>query len=188
MKKNILFLFLTLFLLSGCTFKYIFQSTYFDDVVSELLKPFPNNYGDRIDEGEAILVTDFVDISTLNNVKRTQLGLILSNELKSELFKKYRYKIKDIELANRFKINQTGFKLISRNLKELEITNDYSNLIFIGTYSVTTTKLILFLRLVDITDGNILYSSTVQTVLTKEIKDMLKPKKLERIIYTPMVL
>ena len=188
MKKNILFLSIFLFLLSGCTFRYVFQSTYFDDVVSELLKPFPNSYGDRIDEGETILVTDFVDINTLDNARRTQLGLILSNKLKSELFKKYKYKIKDIELANRFKINQTGFKLISRNLKELDIKNDHSNLIFIGTYSVTSTKLILFLRLVDITDGNILYSSTVQTVLTKEIKDMLKPKKLERKIYTPMVL
>ena len=74
-----------------------------------MLKPFPNSYGDRIDEGETILVTDFVDINTLDNARRTQLGLILSNKLKSELFKKYKYKIKDIELANRFKINQTGF-------------------------------------------------------------------------------
>jgi hypothetical protein len=188
LKKIVLISLFSLIVFGGCAYKNIFYSTYFDEISQNLVEPLPENYGDRIDDGETILVTDFVDVNTLENDQRTQLGLILSNKVKSELFKKYNYKIKDIELANRFKINQNGFKLISRNLKELDIKDNHSNLIFIGTYSVTSTKLIVFLRLVDLLDGNILYSTTTQTVLTKEIKDMLKPKEFKRVIHTPLVL
>jgi hypothetical protein len=135
-----------------------------------------------------VYVTDFVNISNLKNA--SDLGFLLSDEFKVALLSncEENLKIKELTLGQNLRLGKHGVSILSRDLSKLKRQSISStSKIVVGTYAITQQKLIVFVKVIDLTTGNILYSSNVSVKLNKEIL------KLEGIddtlkIYSPMVL
>ncbi len=122
---------------------------------------------------QMIMVTDFVKIGTLRN--DTKLGFILSNKLKNALVQKG-FRVKEAEVSKFFEIGSTGLKLLSRdksNLLSDEVKLKYA---LVGTYTATSKRLIIFVKLIDITNGLIVESYTKDIPITPEIIDLVDEK------------
>ncbi len=182
MIKNIVFSLAIVIFISGCTlikesdesfkFKYL-QSTMvtdFDDVVEDLLEQLcptilelKNKRHDK-----PFYVVDFVNLENLQN--NTELGFLLSDELKTLVTQKCDRSIYSIEYKKYLSIGEQGTSLLSRDLDELHQTkvnrNTYA---LVGTYTMTQRQLIVYLKLVDLSTGVILKAATEKTTLTDEI-------------------
>lgn len=133
---------------------------------------------------EVVLVPDFVNINRLRN--RSKLGFLLSEQMKNSLSKRGII-VKEIELGKDFQYGKHGFNLLTRDQKDIkdkEIDNNYA---FVGTYSITTQSLIVFIKLIDINNGNILSSAYSETLIDEEILD-LERSASQPLIISPMVL
>jgi len=114
----------------------------------------------------------------------------LSDEFKVALLSncEENLKIKELTLGQNLRLGKHGVSILSRDLSKLKRQSISStSKIVVGTYAITQQKLIVFVKVIDLTTGNILYSSNVSVKLNKEIL------KLEGIddtlkIYSPMVL
>lgn len=114
-------------------------------------------------------ILDFVNINDLNN--HSQLGLVLSNQLKTDLLKECKGMVlKEIEIGKKIKLGESGSKILTRELEEIraKVVDENSNLV-IGSYALTSENLLLFIKVVDLVNGTIKTSTTVSTALTKEI-------------------
>ncbi|MDY0326635.1 MAG: FlgO family outer membrane protein [Arcobacteraceae bacterium] len=121
------------------------------------------------DLGKDFYVVDFVNIENLEN--KSQLGFILSNHLKSNFFKVCSdLTIKEIELGKNIKLGRNGSKILTRELDELKskVVEENSNIV-IGTYAITTDRLMIFLKVIDLETGIIKSSTSTATPLTAEI-------------------
>ncbi|MCK9336336.1 MAG: FlgO family outer membrane protein [Arcobacteraceae bacterium] len=121
------------------------------------------------DLGKDFYVVDFVNIENLEN--KSQLGFILSNHLKSNFFKVCSdLTIKEIELGKNIKLGRNGSKILTRELDELKskVVEENSNIV-IGTYAITTDRLMIFLKVIDLETGIIKSSTSTATPLTTEI-------------------
>ncbi len=104
--------------------------------------------------------SDFVDYFTiLDNHKLNFGSLYLSNILKNQLISQYSVGIKDIELAKDFIFNKNGFKVLTRNYKNVDLDIQNYEHIIVGSYVVKGSEIILFLKLIEISTGNIVASS-----------------------------
>ena len=139
----------------------------------------------NIMQNDVILVSDFVNLDRLQN--HSKLGFLLSDTLKNSLLNK-NIIVREVELGQDFRIGKHGFNMLSR--KQNEIYSDVENERFavVGTYSVTTKRLILFIKLIDIRTGSILSSSTESTMIDEEILELERTPKDGRTIYAPVVL
>jgi len=162
------------------------QATNYEVLISKLVSKSSKKIEKTITAKDILLVSDFVNLEKLEN--RSKLGFILSNMLKNELSSKYNITIKEVELAKHFKIGSQGFKILSRRSQEIDNNIGSSEYVLVGTYSITPKQLILFIKLVDIYNGNILTSSTIRTKTTNEIIQLESTNKKRRIIYNPLVL
>lgn len=204
MKQIILTLALALaFLFSGCSlinsssesfkFKY-FQSTgttNFNILTHNLLKDLSDTILTIKSKKRNILplyVTDFVNVKDLDN--RSQLGFILSDELKTNITQDLNWPIYQIEFAKYLKVRQTGTKLLSRKISDLKYKSmDDNTYALVGTYAITQRQLLIYLKLINLKNGVILKSATKRLTLTDEIKNL--EKKTEEIklqIFQPVVL
>ena len=100
---------------------------------------------------EKILVTDFVDITSLNNY--TRLGYVLSNNIKNSIINNYDIDVIEAEVSRYFKISGNGIKVLSRDVEKLRSTNFNVRYAVVGTYTYSTNELIVFVKLIDLKTG-----------------------------------
>lgn len=191
-KRNIVIKVLSLFLipllLTSCAlrYKHIDGATDFNSIIKNLVDESYEKIGKNLAKDDVVLVSDFVNLDYLKNYSK--LGFLLSASLKDSLSSK-NIIVREIELGKDFKIGKHGFNLLSR--KSNEIYNEVENERFavVGTYTVTTKRLIIFIKLLDIRTGAILASSTTSAFIDDEILELEKvPKEKTRAIYAPVVL
>ena len=199
MKKFIL---LPLFLLffNGCVLinegkdsfklKY-FQPTHitnFSSLVEELFEGVEKKMF-FLDKRNPIYVIDFVNLKDLEH--RSHLGFMLSEEIKTQVTQKLDIPVVSIEYMKYLKFGKDGSKFLTRDVSKIRNskinTNTYA---LVGTYTFTQRQLIIYLKLIDLTNGVILKSSTVSARLTDEIIEfeLKKQKEIAPVIFKPMTL
>lgn len=186
MKQSFLAIFITIFL-SGCfSLNNIVNSdnkenpTDFNYLTSHLIDDgFINGFlgskiCKKIKKDSNLYVTDFVNQGDLEN--KSQLGFVLSDALKVNLLNSgcvRKNSIKTFNLAKYPTINQNGIKMLTRELKKMKtksIQDDKQ--ILIGTYTITSKQLLLFLKLVSLETGDTIASSSTTTYITNEILEL----------------
>lgn len=123
---------------------------------------------------EHILITDFVDIDTLNG--GNSLSFVLSNSFKDSLVNLNKFNVLEVELNRYFKIGKNGIKILSRQVKSLLNQNMTLNYALIGSYSITNKQLIIFLKLVDLNSGVVEKSYMDTLDMSCEINSLAKSK------------
>jgi len=163
--------FLTLFL-SSCSYHKnpINGTNDFQSLVAKLVDKSANKINDSIAMDEVVLVSDFVNIDKLEN--KSQLGFLLSNILKDELAS-LNIVVREIEFGKEFQLGKKGFNVLIRDKNKI-VSNKVSNSSYavVGTYSITSRSLNLFLKLIDIETGYILASSFERTAIDEEILEL----------------
>ena len=192
------FILIFTFLLSGCVnsytdsvkFKYVHSTevTNFSNLTENLIEQLTSDLN-NVKEYAPLYITDFVNLKDLENF--SELGFMLSDELKTHVTQKYNIPIYEIEFGKVLKIGAKGTKLLTR--KSNEIKNDSMNsntYALVGTYAFTQRQLILYLKLIELKSGIIIKSATQKTTLTDEIIHFeLNPmRNTPQNIYQPMVL
>ncbi|MEA3553399.1 MAG: FlgO family outer membrane protein [Campylobacterota bacterium] len=191
-KLKKLILILTVVLYSGCSvpeFKYNHEikSTNYDSIISTLLKKSSNQIFPNIKRDEILLVSNFADNFTLKS--DTKLSFVLTDLLKNKLVSKYNYTIREIELSKNFRFGQEGFKVLTRDVKSINNSVNRARYAIVGTYTITKNQLILFMKMIDIKNGNVLASSSHSVDLTQEITHLNESVIIEDSnIYQPIVL
>jgi len=156
----------------------------FQSLVNKMVDASYGKIKKNISREQVILVTDFVNIDKLQN--HSKLGFVLSESLKDSLSSKDII-IREIELSKNFKFGEHGFNILSRNQNEIYDEVIDADLAMVGTYSITTRRLIVFIKLIDINNGHILSSTSKSVMIDNEIRELEKaPKKRKvRKIYAP---
>ena len=184
--KNILLNLSLIIMLSSCALynRYI-ESTDFQVLSKNLVNESIEKMKKNLLDDEIVLVSDFVNLSRLENPSK--LGFLLSDSLKHELSSK-NIIIRQVEFGRDFTIGQHGFKMLTREQNDINKNIvDSITYALVGTYMITNKKLILFVKLIDVETGYILSSSQEETMLTKEIIDLEKVPR-NNYTYQPLVL
>lgn len=160
-------IFLVLFL-SSCSYKNsLIGTNNFYYLVSKLVDESASKIKKNLSPQDVVLVSDFVNLDKLKN--KSQLGFLLSSMLKDSLVSK-NIIVREIELGKEFEYGQSGFNLLTRNKDKIaadKITKE--KYAVVGTYSITNKSLNIFIKLIDIRNGNILSSSYERTDIDDEI-------------------
>ena len=163
-------IFLTLFF-NSCAYKNpINGSTNFHSLISGMVDESATKIKKNIAPQEVVLVSDFVNLDKLKN--KSQLGFLLSSMLKDSLVSQ-NIIVREIELGKEFEFGANGFNLLTRNKDNIasnKITKE--KYAVVGTYSLTSKSLNVFIKLIDIRNGNILSSSCERTENDDEILDL----------------
>ena len=159
--------FLALFL-SSCTHKNLINGTNdFHSLVSELVDESAKKIKSHTMIDDIVLVSDFVNLDKLKN--RSELGFLLADILKDRLVS-LNIIVREVEFSKEFELGPTGFNLLTRKQNEIVSTKvDKERYAVVGTYSITSRSLNLFIKLIDIRTGNILASSYERTGIDEEI-------------------
>jgi TolB-like protein len=197
-KNRILLVLIMLF--NGCSlvqendksfkFKYYqsTQTTNFSVLAQDLTEGLESELA-KLDKRNPIYVVDFVNLKNL--VNSSQLGFILSEEIKTQISQKLDIPIISIEYMKYLKLGDSGSRFLARDLKEVNNTKINKNTYaLVGTYAFTQRQLILYLKLIDLNNGVILKSSTRARNLTDEILDFESNKQQPKQpkIYKPIIL
>lgn len=169
--KFIIFsLFLSLFFTS-CAYKNpINGSNNLHSLVSKLVDESASKIKKNVSADEVVLVSDFVNLDKLKN--KSQLGFLLSSMLKDSLVSQ-NIIVREIELGKEFEFGGSGFNLLTRNKDNIPVSKiTKERYAVVGTYSITSKSLNLFIKLIDIRNGNILSSSYERTDIDNEILDL----------------
>jgi len=201
MKKSLLVIFITLFL-NGCfSVENIINpnnkedTTNFHELTSKLLEDgvnagfFKSDICQKIKKESNLYVIDFVNQAKLEN--KSQLGFVLSNSLKVNLLNSQcvrKNSIKTLDLAKYPVMDQNGARMLTRELQKMKtksIQDDKQ--ILIGTYTITSKQLLLFLKLVDLETGDTIATSSTTTYITNEILNLegIPTKEADPIINQP---
>ncbi|PHO17355.1 hypothetical protein CPU12_11005 [Malaciobacter molluscorum LMG 25693] len=159
-------------------------STSFNRLVDSMVQKTVQKLNQELYLTDTVLVSDFVNIDKLEN--RSRLGFLLSATLKDRLLAN-NITVKEIELRKHFALGENGFNVLSRDTNDINTKIDNARYAFVGTYSITTKTLIVFIKLIDLQTGNIILSSQESTFITDEILDLEKTNRMQQ-IYTPIVL
>jgi TolB-like protein len=174
---------------SGCTAKdpvvyskdeKVKNGFHYDNVESEYI-----DYGVLSDEAvrsifrktpvpPKIIVTDFVDVTSLDNHSR--LGYVLSNNIKNSLINNYETDVVEAEVSKYFKISGNGLKILSRDIDKLRSTNFKVRYAIVGTYTYSKNELIIFVKLIDLKTGIIKGSYAKTFAMSEGTKMMLSNK------------
>lgn len=182
-KQLIALLFLTLFLTSCIYHRNIDGSINFNSLINTMVEKSIEKINKDLSISEAVVVADFVNIDRLKN--RSKLGFLLSSTLKDRLLAN-EIIVKEIELRKDFNININGLNLLSRDINDINKSVD-ARYAFVGSYSITTKSLIVFIKMIDLQSGDIVVSSQESTLINEEILDLERQKNIKD-IYSPMVL
>jgi|TARA_R110002050_G_scaffold1417_1_gene10229 TolB-like protein len=186
--KGMIKLFLTSLLLSllftSCVYKDLDGANNFQAMLRALVENSYAKLDKNISKDETVLVSDFVNLDNLQN--HSKLGFLLSDTLKNSLLSK-NILVREVELGNNFQIGKRGFNVLSRNSNKINNQVIDENFAVVGTYSVTTKRLIVFIKLIDVRSGTILSSSTASTLIDEEILDLERTPDSST-VYAPMVL
>lgn len=121
-----------------------------------------------------IIVTDFVDVTSLDN--HTKLGYVLSNSIKNSLINKHNANVIEAEVSKYFKISDNGLKILSRDVDKLRATNFNVQFAVVGTYTHSENELIVFVKLIDLKTGIIKGSYARTFPMSISTKTMLSTK------------
>lgn len=160
--------FLTLFLTSCSYHKNPINGTNdFQSLVSKLVDESANKIKESTAIDDVVLVSDFVNLDKLEN--RSQLGFLLSNVLKDRLVS-LDILVREIEFAKEFQLGEKGFNVLNRDIKKV-ISDKVSTSKYavVGTYSISSRSLSVFIKLIDIRTGYIHASSFERTAIDEEI-------------------
>lgn len=177
------------FLFNGCSAITVPANDYHEDVTDFKFitsKLISSSFCNKINQNTTLYVTDFVNESNLEN--KSELGFLLSNELKVNILRSGCAKnvtIKTFDLGHSLKIGQNGSKILTRDFQQLKIQNiEDDKQMAVGSYIITNKQLILFLKLINLRDGDTVISSTGSSPLTSEIKDL---EGMENVDNTPTI-
>ncbi len=159
-------------------------SNNFHSLINDVVKKQESRVKKYLLNEEVVLVSDFVNLDKLKN--RSKLGFLLSEHLKNALSNRSII-VREVELAQDFQYGKTGFNLLTRQQEDIKKKYVDTKYAFVGTYSITTESLIVFMKLIDITNGNILSSASSETLVDKEILE-LETEPRTPYIRTPLVL
>ncbi len=122
-----------------------------------------------------ILITTFVD---LNDLKQTSpLGRAFSELLMTYLQKNY-FEVIEMRMGSVIDIDKkSGEFVLTRDVKDLALRHSAMSVI-VGTYTVTEQAVILNGRIVNLKDSTLYSAWSTRIVKTKEIKDLLKNKRI----------
>jgi hypothetical protein len=171
MLKNIILATSSLFLFTACLPQLNpspNQTTNFEGITSQLTT---SAICDKLNDNETLYITDFVNLKDYTN--KSELGFILSNALKVNVLKRScnsSVQIKAFNFTHHLSVGKSGVKMLSNNfasLKTKSIEDDKK--VIAGTYTITSTQLILFLKLIDIQTGNTISSSQTSHRINDEI-------------------
>ena len=176
-------LFFSLFFTS-CVYKQIDGANDFQAMLKALVENSYSKLDKNISKDETILVSDFVNLDRLQN--HSKLGFLLSDTLKNSLLSK-NILVREVELGNDFKIGRHGFNVLTRNANKINNEVIDERFAVVGTYSITTKRLVVFIKLIDIRTGTILSSSSASTLIDEEILDLERTPDV-RTTYAPLVL
>lgn len=158
----------------------------FDSLMKDLVNKSSSRLKQHLTIDDVVLVSDFVNLDRLKN--RSKLGFLLSDHLKNELLNKDII-VREIELSESFQYGKSGFNLLTRNRNDINKKYvDNANFAVVGTYSITTANLIVFIKLIDIRNGNILSSANAKTSIDDEILELEGFKAKKIYVRQPMVL
>lgn len=182
--------FILLFFFSGCSIGFLNNVSSTSESVTDFKfltsKLVSSAFCEKINSNTSLYITDFVNESNLDN--KSELGFLLSNELKVNILKSSCAKnvaIKTFNLGSNLKIGQNGAKILTRDLQQLKIQNiEDDKQIVVGSYVITNKQLILFLKLINLQNGDTIISSTSSSLLTSEIKDL---EGMENVDNTPYI-
>lgn len=121
-----------------------------------------------------IIVTDFVDLTSLNN--NTRLGYVLSNSIKDSLINMYKVSVIEAEISKYFKLSGNGLKILSRDIDKVKSTSFNVKKAVVGTYTYTDSELVVFVKLVNLKTGIIEGSYTKTLPMGPSTKMMLTTK------------
>jgi len=122
----------------------------------------------KLTKREPLYVIDFVNLKQLEN--HSELGFILSSEVKSLVTQQFGHSIYEIEFSKYLKFGSNGSKLLSRNLVDIKNKSlSGTSYALVGTYAFTQRQVIFYLKIIDLTNGVIIKASTVKRDLTDEI-------------------
>ena len=160
-------IFLVLFFTS-CSYKNPLMGTNnFYYLASKLTDESASKIKKNLSPQDVVLVSDFVNLDKLKN--KSQLGFLLSSMLKDRLVSKDII-VREIELGKEFEFGPNGFNLLTRNKDNIATTKIIKEkYAVVGTYSITSKTLNVFIKLIDIRNGNILSSSYERTEIDDEI-------------------
>lgn len=174
--KNLFLLLFSTFLLSACSFHKIPISGQndFDSLVSKLVDESAKKIKKNIALDDIVLVSDFVNLDKLKN--RSQLGFLLSDILKDRLVS-LNILVREVEFAKEFELGKTGFNVLIRDKNKI-LSNEVTNARYavVGTYSITSRSLNVFIKLIDIQTGTIHASSYERTDIDEEILGLEKDR------------
>ena len=155
-------------LFTSCAYKNpINGNTNFHSLVSKLVDDSSIKIKKNLQANDVVLVSDFVNLDKLKN--KSQLGFLLSSMLKDKLVS-LDILVREIELGKDFELGKTGFIVLTRQ-KDKIITDKIVNSRYavVGTYSITSRSLNVFIKLIDVNTGYILSSSFTRTDIDDEI-------------------
>lgn len=125
-------------------------------------------------EPNDFIVTDFVDLSSLQNYSK--LGYILSNSIKNSLITKHNARVVEAEVSKYFEISGNGLRVLSRDIKMLRTDNFELSRGVVGTYTYTDEEIVIFVKLIDLKTGIIEGSYAKKLPMTCEMMYLLTQK------------
>lgn len=172
LKKSYIFILVLFF--AGCSvpefkYKYELAQTDYEALINTLLKKSENQIFPYIEKNEILLVSNFADSITLKS--NNKLSFLLTDILKTKLVSEHSYTVREIELSKKFKFGEDGFKILTRNVNNINPKVQKARFAVIGTYTMTKNQLILFLKMINIRTGDILAASNYSVPLSQEIVD-----------------
>jgi len=164
--------------------KNLTGSNNFYSLVNNLVEKQSLKLKNNIPSHEVVLVSDFVNLDKLKN--RSKLGFLLSEHLKNSLSNRSII-VREVELAQDFQYGKHGFNVLTRKQEDIKKKFIDSNYAIVGTYTITTESLIVFIKLIDISNGNILSSASGRTIIDDEILELERvPRKI--FVREPLIL
>ena len=154
-------------LFTSCAYKNpINGSNNFHSLVSKLVDDSANKIKKNLQADDVVLVSDFVNLDKLKN--KSQLGFLLSSMLKDSLVS-LNIIVREVEFGKEFEFGKSGFNLLTREKDRILSDKVKSRYAVVGTYSITSRSLNVFIKLIDLNTGYILSSSYARTDIDDEI-------------------
>jgi len=162
--------------------KNLTGSNNFNSLVENLVQKTSSRLDKYILDDDVVLVSDFVNIDKLEN--RSKLGFLLSEHLKDSLLNRDII-VRQVELSENFSYGKSGLNLLTREQRDISNKAVSGKFAVVGTYTITTETLIVFIKLLDVTNGNILASASSSTSIDNEILELEGLRKERNIVLPP---
>ena len=194
LKVSFLSILLTMFLTSCSSIvntvnpsnhKKISGSNDFHSLVNNLVEKQKNRLKLHLTSDDIVLVSDFVNLDKLKN--RSKLGFLLSEHLKDSLANR-NIVVREVELSSQFQYGKQGLNVLTRKYQDIQKKYVDGKFAVVGTYTITTQSLIVFVKLIDLSNGSILSSSSGSTLVDEEILELERVPRKAATVVAPLVL